>query len=263
MDEWLELESKQDEFERGEFSRGRGPDGSAFAARLSKLYTDSLERRAREIVEALKTVHKSFNSPLDYSVDAQLLDWGSHALSNAYQGLEGAYVRHLQRFGIQLAHVSGWEHAYALAQVTVANLPRRYLWELRNVPSKHPHQSAVPVPIQVTINNTGTIGALQTGAGSTANVQQQCVGGEISDLRAALAALREALERSEDVEPDARRNLISDLDNAAVELQLERPNTGRLLRWLGGVGAVVGAIGSLQPAYEIVKTFARAIGLPL
>ena len=262
-DAWCELANKQKEFERGEFARGIQPDGSGFAARLSELYKASFSTHARAISETLKTVHTSFNSPLDDDVEAQLLNWGEHALAAAYEGLEGAYMRHLQSFGIQQVPPSGMEHAYALAHVTVANLARRYLWELRNVPSKRPHQPAALNPVQQNIYNSGTIGALQTGAGSTATVEQQWIGGDTSELRAALSALREALERSEDVDPEERRELVADLDDAAAELKQTRPNKGKLLRWLGGVGTVVGALASVQPAYDAVRSLARALGLSL
>lgn len=262
-DAWRDLANRQKEFERDEFSRGIQPNGSGFAARLSALYKASLAAHARAIADTLKTVHSSFDSPLDDGVDAQLLDWGACALADTYLGLEGAYIRYLQSFGIQLVPASGLDHNYALAQTTVANLPRRYLWELRNVPSKRPHQPAAPVPTQVNIHNSGTIGALQTGAGSTANVQQQWVGGDTSELRVALAALREALECAEDVAPDERRELIADLDNAAAELKQTHPDKGKLLRWLGGVSAVVSAIASVRPAYEAVQSLARALGIPL
>ncbi len=262
-DAWSELANKQKEFERDEFARGIQPDGSGFAARLSNLYRASLAAHARGIVESLKIVHTSFGSPLDNDVDAQLLNWGEHVLAATYEGLDGAYMRHLQSFGIQQVLSSRMEHAYGLAQVTVANSPRRYLWELRNVPSKRPNPPAATAPSQVNIHNSGTISALQLGTGSTANVQQQWVGGDTSELKTALAALRESLERAEDVKADERRELIADLDNAAAELTQTHPNKGKLLRWLGGVGAVVGALASVQPAYEVVRSLARALGVPL
>jgi hypothetical protein len=256
------LAAQQREFERGEFARGQRPGGAGFAARLSELYKASLSARAQAIVEALRKAHSSFNSPLEAEVDGQLADWGARALSDAYQGLEGAYQRHLQRFGVELAHASGLDHAYSLAQVTVANLPRRYLWELRNVPALRPR----PVgsgPTQVTINNSGTIGAVQTGAGATASIQQQWVTGDTSELRAALAELRKALERAQDIDPAVRGDVLADVDSIAAELEEERPNKGRLLRWLGGIGAVIGTVGSIQPAYDAVKALARALGLPV
>ena len=260
---WGDLARRQKEFERDEFARGHGPDGAGFAARLVELYRESLATNARTLADALKTVHTSFNSPLDEVVDAQLQDWGEQALSIFYQGLEVGYMRHLQSFGIQPARAIGFGQSYALARATVASLSGRYLRELRNVPSKRPQQPTTMAPAQLNIYNSGTMGAVQTGAASIASVQQQWVQGDTSELRSALAALRAAVERAEDVEPEARRDLIANLDNATVELQQVRPDKGRLLRWFGGIGAAIGTIGSIQPAFEAVRTLARALGLPL
>lgn len=262
-DAWSDLSKKQQEFEQVEFSKGRGPDGRGFAARLSVLYKESLSDQAQAIVNTLKLVHTSFNSPLDEDVDAQLLDWGANALSNAYAGLGSAFMRHLQGFGIRHVQASGLDHAYTLARVTVANLPRRYMWELRNVPSLRPQEPAAPASTQVTIHNSGTIGALQVGAGSTAYAEQQWIGGDTSELRTALVALREALEHSQDIKAEVRRKLIADISSAYSELEKERPNKEILLGWLGGAGAVIGTIGSLQPAYEAVRSVARLLGLPV
>jgi len=61
-DAWSALARKQKEFERGEVARGRALAGAGFAARLAGLYAESLTERAQAIVEALKTVHQSFNA---------------------------------------------------------------------------------------------------------------------------------------------------------------------------------------------------------
>lgn len=262
-DAWEELSRRQDEFERHEYARGGRPDGFGFSAGLALLYKDTLSTHALTLVDALKNVHQSFECPLDEAVDTQLDDWGARALAAFYQGLEGGYTRHLQRYGIQPALARGLDQAYVLARTTVANLPRRYLWELRNVPSKRPQKSATTAPVHVTVQNNGTIGAVQTGAASVANVQQQSIGTDMSDLRAALATLKDALQRAQDIDPEVRGEVLADLDNVHAELQEQNPRKGKLLRWLGGVGTVVGTIGSVQPAYEAVRSVARALGLPL
>ncbi|MEQ1683487.1 MAG: hypothetical protein ABL916_07545 [Burkholderiaceae bacterium] len=254
---------QQSEFEKGEFAKGRGPGGAGFAARLSALYKDDLSRRATMIAETLKTVHHSFDSPLDDGVDAQLRDWGARALSATYQGLEGAYARHLQRFGIQAVHASGLDHTYSLAQATVSNLPARHLWELRNVPAKRPKQPTPPAPGSVNIANYGSINVLQTGPGAIAHVQQQWVTGDTTALQSALDTLRGALERAQGLEVETQRELVANVEHARAELREEKPNREKLLRWLGGIGAVVGAVGSVQPAYEAVKALALALGIPL
>lgn len=262
-DAWVDLDNRQKDFERVEFSRGHSPDGAGFSARLAALYQANLSNRARAIVATLETVHRSFHSPLGDGVDEQLLDWGTKALADAYQGLEGAYARHLQRFGVHMTHKIGWDQTYALAQVTVANFSRHYLWALRNVPAKRSEQPMPSTPTQVTIHNSGTIGSIQTGAGSTAYVQQHWIEGETSELQKALADLRNKLEQAPDVEPESRVELIHQIDQAGSELQQERPNKEKVLRWLNGIGMVIGTVGSVQPAYDQVKALARALGLPV
>lgn len=259
----MSLSRRQREFEGAEFAKGRGPDGAGFAARLSALYKEDLSQRASTIAETLKKVHESFDSPLDEGVDAQLSDWGARALSLSYQGLEGAYARHLQGFGIQAIHASGLEHTYALAQATVSNLPSRYLWELRHVPTKRPKQPSPPAPAQVNNNNFhGPVGVVQNGPGSTANVQQW-VQGDTAALQSALDTLRVALERAQGLEADTQQELVANVERARAELSEEKPNKGKLLLWLGGIGAVVQVAGSIQPAYAAVKVLASALGIPL
>lgn len=262
-DAWTNLDKAQRAFELAEFARGRRSAGAGFAARLAVLYEESLADRARAIANALETVHRSFHSPIGDGVYGQLSDWGTHALAAARQGLEGAYARHLEHFSVHAKQEVDLEHTYALAQATVTNLTSRYFWELRNVPTKCPQPPASALPSQLIIYNTGTLGSLQTGAGSIAHVQQSWNEGATSELLAALTTLRDRLERAQDVEPDIRAELIADVDNASVELQRETPNMAKVLRWLGGIGAVVGTVGSIQPAYEAVKDLARAFGLSI
>lgn len=259
----IDFSRRQNEFEKAEFAKGRGPGGAGFAARLSVLYKEDLSQRASTIAATLKKVHQSFNSPLGDDVDGQLRDWGACALSDAYQGLEGGFLRYMQGFGLQEIHASGLDHTYALAQATVFNLPSRYLWELRHVPIKRPQQPTPSAPAPVTINNHGSIGAVQTGPGSTANVLQQCVQGDTAALQSALETLRMALERAQALDADMQRDLVADIDRAYAELREEKPSKGRLLRWLGGIGAVVQGAGSIQPAYAAVKVLANQLGIPL
>lgn len=268
-DAWSNLSRRQHDFEQAELARGQHPNGSGYAARLSALYKEDLSQRARTIAETLKKVHWDFDCPLDKGVSEQLREWGAVALANARDGLEDAYTRHLQRYGLQDIHPIGLEYAYACGQATVANAPVRQLWEQRNVPSKQPRRRTTEVHVTVintfnnTINNSGTIGAVQTGPGATANVQQQWVQGDSSELRGALAALREALEATQDLPLEARREFAGNIDSTVAELQHERPDTMRLLGWLSAVGVAVETIANVQPAYEVVKTLAQALGIPL
>lgn len=268
-DAWSNLSKRQRDFERVEIARGHSLSGSGYAARLSSIYKEDLTHRARVIVETLRRVHWDFDSPLDEGVAGQLCEWGARAVDDARDGLEVAYVQHLQRLGLQNIHPIELEYAYASARAAVHNELTHQLWEQRNVPRRHPHHQRSGAPVTVmntfnnTINNSGTIGAVQTGPGAVADVQQQWIQGSSSDLREALGALRDALNGAQELDSEARRGLVGNIDNAIAELQQERSNVQRLLAWLGGIGAAVDTIASIQPAYEAVKAWARALGIPL
>lgn len=262
-DHWQALSKELSDFQRTELSKGRVPKGSGFAARIAIIYKRSLSGIANVIVDTLKTAHKSFDSPLDEEVDRQLVEWGAHALSEAYRGLEGAYIRHLQRFGIETMPASVLDQTYTTARASIENLPRQYLWKLRNVPAMKATKPEAGGSTPTTIYNYGTIGSLLTGAGSTANIQQQCVQGDTSQLRLAICALRDTLERAQDIAPELRRDAITNINNVHKELEQEQPSKGRLRRWLSDIGAVVGTLGSVQPAYEAARALARALGIPI
>jgi len=135
-----DLASKQKAFRRDIFAGGQGPNSGRFIGGLANLYKESLSARALAIVEALKKMHTSFNSPLDSGTEAQLLEWGAEALSGVQRGFEGAFERHMKSFGVQSFPAVGLDHANALAQATVVNLTRRHLEELRNVPAMRPQE---------------------------------------------------------------------------------------------------------------------------
>lgn len=257
----IELDQQQRAFEQHDFTRGQTPNSIGFKARLAALYDKNLAERAKAIANALIKVHTSFESPLDASVDVQMADWGTKSLADAYASLKGSYVRHLQRFGVNAAQDLSLDIAYAGARATVANTPNHHLWELRNVPMKRPIQSAASFPVQVNIHNSGNIGAVQTGAQSTASVQQQWIEGDINSLKEALAVLRSALDGAPDIEVSMRAELVADIDRATVELTQKPLNKTKLFGLLSGIVAVIGTTASVQPAYEAVISAARALGL--
>ena len=249
----------QQEFERGEFSRGRAPGGAGFAARLAKLYAGDFAKRTNIIVTNLKKIHADFGYPLDDDIDGQLTNLGDKTLSQQFQCLEGAYVRHLQRFGVAAVHPSGLDQKYPLHQASVHNLIGRYLWTMRKVPMK----SQTPSVNQTNVTINGPVGSVQTGSHAVANVQQHWSQGDADNLVQALHELRTAIGGAHSLDAAAKADLIADIDKAQTELKAASSGTPRLLKWLGGIGAAVQAIASAQPAFEAVRNAARALGIPL
>lgn len=249
----------QEEFQRGEFSRGRAPGGAGFAARLAKLYAQDLAKRTNIIVANLKKAHADFGFPLDDDVDGQLTDLGSKILSQQFQGLDGAYVRHLQRFGVAVVHPSGLDQKYPLHLASVHNLIGLYLWTMRKVPM----QSQTPSVNQTNVTINGPVGSVQTGSHVVANVQQHWSQGEADNLVQALQQLRAAIGGAQGLDAAAREDLAINIDKAQTEVNAGSPNRERLLNWLGGIGAAVQVVASAQPAFEAVRNAARLFGLPL
>ena len=115
---------------------------------------------------------------------------------------------------------------------------------------------------QSTFIFNGSVGAVQTGLNATANVQQW-MQGDSAALAQAFQQLRTAIGGEPGLNSKDKDELVADIDKAEAELKAENPSKSRLLKWLGGVAAVVQTIGSAQPAFEVVRTAAKALGLPL
>lgn len=250
----------REDFERGESSRGQGPRGAGFAARLARLYADDLAKRTQIIISALKTIQEDFDLPPDEGVGEQLKDLGLRTLSQVFQGLEGGYVRHLQRIGLSAIHPSGLDQKYALHRVSVSNLISRHMWTIRRVPMKKQPDASTG---QTSVTIHGPVGVVQTGAHSTANVQQIWSQAGAAKLIAELDSLRVVLIGTQELDAAAKHELAMDIEQAKAELGSQEPNKARLVRWLGGIGALVQTVASAQPALEAVRAAARAIGLPL
>ena len=115
---------------------------------------------------------------------------------------------------------------------------------------------------QTTNNFYAPVGAVQTAKNATANVQQW-MPGESSALAEALQHLRTAIDNAPELNADDKDELATDIDKIQIELKTEKPNQSRLLKWLGGIGAVVQTVGSATPAFEAVSLAAKALGLSL
>jgi len=234
---WRDISQDQEQFQRQEFSSGQRAGDGSYAARLVVVYRDNLSARATSIADALKSVHHSFGSPLDKDVDAQLGDWGVRALSETYRQLEAAYARHLQRFGVQLAHAAGLDLTYTLAQAAVADSLARYLWALRHVPAKHP--TATQQERQIMQQNTYNI--------SDVNGSQI----QINSDGSTQAQTNHLINDVETV-----KGLIEDLSGVLDRVSVSGPAEAELRAELATLRAQA---NSPKPKWEIIRSTARSI----
>jgi hypothetical protein len=258
-DGWKDLARAQKAFLNDESANGRGIGGAGFAARLAKLYAEDLTKRSKIIVTNLKQVHSDFGAPLALDVEVQLQDMGTSTLSDAYQGLEGAYSRYLQGLGLSDIYPSGLDQQYHPHHAGVKNQIGRHLWTLRNVPMKSTKE-----PLgQPTFIFNAPVGAVQTGSNATAHVQQQWTLGNFAELTEALERLGAAIEIAPELNAEEKRVLVADIDKANTELISTSPIKSNLTEWLGGLAAMTQTIASVQPAVEAVLSAAKALGIPL
>jgi hypothetical protein len=110
--------------------------------------------------------------------------------------------------------------------------------------------------------NNGTIGIVQTGAGSTATVQQ-VTGGDASNLIEALQKLLVVLTAEKGLAAEVKATLQDSIDCATAELKKANPDKARLADWLVLVASTVRAIASARQAYDAVCLAAQTFGISL
>lgn len=120
----------------------------------------------------------------------------------------------------------------------------------------------LPYTPQINIHNS-SIGALQTGNESVANVNQK-IDTEINkSLLEALINISEAL-RSMGSLPQNDIQEITELVNDGIqEIKKDNPNSSKLKAFVSTIGNAISFTADLKPAYESLKTAAIMIGLTL
>jgi hypothetical protein len=115
----------------------------------------------------------------------------------------------------------------------------------------------------VIIQNVGTIQALQTGAGSVANVSQSFTQTDRAPLLAALETVRSALETLDATQHPGKNNVLEMVAELATEAEKERPNKLKIASGLSTVGQSISTVAALKPAYDTVKGLAAMFGINL
>lgn len=113
-------------------------------------------------------------------------------------------------------------------------------------------------PITNTFNFNGTVGAVQTGSQSVANVQQTIGASQFSDLKSALQLALEEFSKAdlhESDRTDAQELIQSVLD----EIDKPKPSKLSLKALFGTVATTVQTLGSTSDAYKAVTTAIAAV----
>lgn len=244
------------DFMKGEAARSSAVGGEGFAARYAALCAKELKRRTQIIIDAAIEAHSDFGSPLHDGVEGELVDLGMRTLNGVHQGLEGTYQRFLEGFGYASVPASRLAQAYPLHDASVRNVITRHIWTKRHVPMKN--QPPVSGP---TFQFNAPVGAVLTGAGSTASVQQT-ISTQIDSnaLAITLDALIRALEGSTAVDPEMRAEAVQAVREVGAEAAKEVPNKSKVKGLLRVVREVTKFIPEAGEAFSKLSEWATSIG---
>lgn len=114
----------------------------------------------------------------------------------------------------------------------------------------------------INIHNS-TIGAVQTGAHSSAAVSMQVNHAYFDALATSLDALSKAMASVASLPNHDKSEILELIGDSRSELSKEKPNLSKLRSLLPMIGSAVGFVNELGSAYDVVKSAATAVGIPL
>ena len=117
--------------------------------------------------------------------------------------------------------------------------------------------------MSVVIQNVGTIQALQTGAGSVANISKSITQTDQESLLVALAAVRTALETLDKTQHPGKEEVLELVAELGTEAAKERPNSLKVASGLSAIGQSISTVAALKPSYEAIKGVAAFFGVSL
>lgn len=229
--------------------------GAGHVARLAGVYARQLQPLRLGIFDALCEVHARFDLGLSDDVQSDFLRLADESYQGWVRGMEGAFSRHLGRFGLPDSPLD-WGLVVAATQAGLSNSVRRYFLNLKNLPPMK--QEAVS---NTTININAPVNVVQTGAGSVAHVHAGWAPADVAAAVHALDQLRDAMKADPSVSEGLLVELVNDVENIAQEVQSSSPRGASITRWLGGLGASVQTVASLQPAWQAVQAAMKLLGL--
>jgi hypothetical protein len=115
----------------------------------------------------------------------------------------------------------------------------------------------------ITFNVNGTVGLIQTGDGSQGTVSQHIDEGLKNEIASALSLLISLLDRPENASIGSRNELREVVLEAKAEAEKPSSNGLKLASSLRGIAEATKFVGSLEPAYAVLKPVLSHLGIYL
>ncbi len=105
----------------------------------------------------------------------------------------------------------------------------------------------------------GQVGAIQTGPGATAAVNQS----ELDQILRALRDVKRVVQETQAIGDAERVQIVEVVDEAVTEAQKPKPNRLALRSLMSGIATSVQTLGAARPAYDILKGVLALLGVHL
>lgn len=114
-----------------------------------------------------------------------------------------------------------------------------------------------------TFNIYSPVGSIQTGANAVAYVTQTIDAPTRQKLTEALNAIEEGLAGIDSLPSHPKTEVVEVVMEAKEELAKSEPNSTKLRSLLGATATAIQTVGSMKPAYELLKTGLAYLGITL
>lgn len=118
----------------------------------------------------------------------------------------------------------------------------------------------LPGSQNTTLNIYSPVGVIQTGPGAMASISHNLGAGERDVLFRALDIIKESLATTGEL-VGVREEISELIEEARAEVGKSKPNGMRLQSVLTGIASVIQTVGSLQPAYQVLKAALLPLGV--
>lgn len=131
-----------------------------------------------------------------------------------------------------------------------------YLMTVEKTPTPAPYSPYIHI-------QNSTVGSVQTGDSSIANVNIGIQNEQSQALVKALELVSEALAKIGNLPDGNKGELIEIVDEVKAEFQKEKPNSTKLSYYLPAIGGAISTIAELKPAYDALKNAAALFNITL
>jgi hypothetical protein len=176
---------------------------------------------------------------------ARMLDTGSGDLRKHYQKLAGIMKGAIPGKSLEELRAAALERV--CTEIDYATLKQ-----------SEPAQQNVPA-----INIYQSFGIVQTGTGSSASLSISLGSEEISEIKKALEAVKQTIEKSTSLASDERNQIFELVSDIETEIHRDRPNKLKIRGALQGIAMTIQTIAAAPEAYQLLKGAASLMGLQL